>query len=157
MGGTYTIDSNVVIQFLDCMLPFLEDWQLRKNIHFIESLLFLKDVFLTLGNRSAMKMLILFSSLLNSSQFNIWVPICDTVKDILKVEPSLAFPSKLVASIWWYSRYKAMYTPSKNFSPYIFWTLFPKTPIQFKFPLFNSFPKTTYRCIIAPFGGNFYF
>ena len=130
---------------------------MRKNKHFIESLFFLKDVFPTLGNRSVMKMLIVFSALLTSSGFNIWMPICNTVKEILKVDPSLAFPSKLVAGIWWYSRYKAMYIPWENFSPYIFWTLFPKTPIQFKFPLFNSFPTTTYWCIIAPFRGNFYF
>ena len=72
---------------------------MRKNKHFIESLFLLKDVFPTLGNRSVMKMLIVFSSLLTSYVFNIWMPICGTVKDILKFDPSLAFPSKLVAGI----------------------------------------------------------
>ena len=72
------------------MLQFLDDYQVRKNNHFFESLSIL-------GDRSAMKMLTMFISLMTSSMFNIQEPISHTLNRILKVDPSLAFLGKLVA------------------------------------------------------------
>lgn len=97
--GKYATRSEVVNQFVDCLLPFLDVKKFRKNDHFMEILAVLKEVLPALGDRSVIKMLTVFSSLLTSSTLDIRVAICDILKGLSKVDPSLALPAKLVGDL----------------------------------------------------------
>ena len=90
----------------------------RKNKHFVES-------HSLLGDRSAMKMLIMFTLLLTSSMSNSHVLNCDALEGIFKTDPSCSsFVMVLKVET-------SRLHHGKNLVHAPFWVFFLKTPIQF--------------------------
>ena len=93
----------------------------------------------TLGDRRAMKIPCVYVI----SNYFIYIKhlcayLCDILKGLFKVDPSFAFPTKLVVDLWWCLEYKDRFTLWEKFSPCTLLGDFsPKHQFDFSFPFQN--------------------